>query len=46
MKNGTLANRRMVVDRFVDKVVMFPDRVEIYLNPIGDMTIKEVVEKA
>ena len=46
LKNGTLANRRMVVDRFVDKVVMFPDRVEIYLNPIGDMTIKEVVEKA
>ena len=45
LKNGTLANRRMVVDRFVDKVVMFPDRVEIYLNPIGDMTIKEVVEK-
>ena len=46
LKNGTLANRRMVVDRFVDKVVMFPNRVEIYLNPIGDMTIKEVVEKA
>jgi site-specific DNA recombinase len=46
LKNATLANRRMVVDRFVDKVVMFPNRVEIYLNPIGDMTIKEVVEKA
>ena len=46
LKNGTLANRRMVVDRFVDMVVMFPDRVEIYLNPIGDMTIKAVVEKA
>ena len=45
LTNGTLTNRRMVVDRFVDKVVMFPDRVEIYLNPIGDMTIKEVVEK-
>ena len=43
LRNGTLANRRAVIEQYVDKVVVYPDKIEIYLEIMGDFEIKEVV---
>ena len=45
LKNGTLANRRMIIDRYVSKVLIFQNRIEIYMNLMPDYVVKEVVEE-
>ena len=45
LKNGTLANRRRIIDEYVDKVLIYPDRIEIFLNVIAGYGIKEVMEE-
>ena len=45
MKNGTLANRRRIIDEYVDKVLVYPDKIEIHLNVIAGYGIQEVVEQ-
>ncbi|MEE1124807.1 MAG: recombinase family protein [Acutalibacteraceae bacterium] len=42
LKSGTLKNRKAIVQQYVKQVVMYPDKVEIEFNVIGDTyTIKE-----
>lgn len=43
LKNGTLANRRAVIDQYVEKVVIYPDKIEIYLKVMGDYERKETI---
>ena len=45
LKNGTLANRRMIIDQYIDKVVIYKDRIEVYMNLVGDYVLKEVIEQ-
>ena len=45
LKNGTLANRRMIIDQYIDKVVIYKDRIEVYMNLVSDYTVKEVIEQ-
>ena len=45
LKNGTLINRRMIIDQYIDKVVIYKDRIEVYMNLVGDYTVKEVIEQ-
>ena len=42
LKSGTLKNRKAIVQQYVKQVVMYPDKVEVEFNVIGDTyTIKE-----
>lgn len=42
LKSGTLKNRKAIVQQYVKQVVMYPDKIEIEFNVIGDSyTIKE-----
>ena len=45
LKNGTLANRRGVIDQYIDKVLIYPDRIEVYINFISDYVVKEIIEQ-
>ena len=45
LRHGTLANRRKIVDQYVKRVVVYPDRVEVVLNFVEGFEWKEVVEK-
>ena len=45
LKNGTLANRRAVIDQYVDKVLIHPDRIEVYMNLLSDYVLKEIIEQ-
>ncbi len=44
LKNGTLSVRRMVVEQYVNKVLIFPDKIEVYLNLMPNYTIKNTVK--
>ena len=44
LKNGTLAARRQVIDQYVDKVIVYPTKVEIYLNVFPGYGVTETVE--
>ncbi len=45
LTNGTLANRRLVIDRYISKVLIYSDKIEIYMNLISDYTVKEIIEQ-
>ena len=45
LKNGTLANRRIIIEQYVNKVLIYPDRIEVYMNLMNDYVIKETVSK-
>ena len=45
LKNGTLANRRTVIDQYIDRVWIYPDRIEVYINLISDYVVKEIIEQ-
>ena len=45
LKNGTLTNRRIVIDRYINKVLIYPDKIEVYMNIMSDYTVKEVIEQ-
>ena len=45
LKNGTLANRRAVIDQYIDKVLVYPDRIEVYMNLLNGYMLKEVIEQ-
>ena len=45
LKNGTLANRRMLIDQYIDKVVIYKDCIKVYMNLVSDYTVKEVIEQ-
>ena len=44
LKNGTLTARRQIIDQYVDKVIVHPTRVEIYLNVFPGYGVTETVE--
>ena len=43
LKNGTLANRRLVIDQYINKIIIYPDKIEVYMNLMSDYTVKEVI---
>jgi hypothetical protein len=43
LKDGTLANRRMVIDQYINKVLIYPDKIEVYMNLMRDYMVKEVI---
>ena len=45
LKNGTLTNRRLVIDQYINKVLIYPDKIEVYMNIMNDYTVKEVIEQ-
>ena len=45
LKNGTLANRRAVIDQYIDKILIYPDQIEVYINFISDYVVKEIIEQ-
>ena len=45
LRHGTLTNRRKIIDQYVKKVVVYPDRVEVVLNFVEGFEVKEVLEK-
>ena len=45
LRSGSLASRRMIIDQYIDKIVMYPDKIEIYINFLQNYKIKETVEQ-
>ena len=45
LKNGTLANRRLVIDQYINKVLIYPDKIEVYMNLMSDYMVKETIEQ-
>ncbi len=43
LKDGTLAVRHQVIDQYVDKIIVYPTKVEIYLNVFRDYGVTETV---
>ncbi|MBR4933568.1 MAG: hypothetical protein IKZ03_03840 [Clostridia bacterium] len=44
LKNGVLTVRRQVIDQYVDKVIVHPTKVEIYLNVFSGYGVTETIE--
>ena len=44
LRSGTLANRRAIIDQYINKVLVFPNKIEVYLNLTSDYIIKETIE--
>lgn len=44
LKNGTLANRRLVIDQYINKIIIYPDKIEVYINLMSDYTVKETIK--
>lgn len=40
-----MPNRRAVIDQYIDKVLIYPDRIEVYMNLMSDYMVKEVIEQ-
>ncbi len=45
LKNGTLATRRIIIDQYISKVVVYPTKIEVYMNLMPDYVVKEVIEQ-
>lgn len=43
LKDGTLAVQHQVIDQYVDKIIVYPTMVEIYLNVFQDYGVTETV---
>lgn len=44
LKNGTLANRRLVIDQYINKIIIYPNKIEVYMNLMSDYTVKETIK--
>lgn len=44
LKNGTLVNRRLVIDQYINKIIIYPDKIEVYMNLMSDYTVKETIK--
>lgn len=44
LKNGTLANRRLVIDQYINKIIIYSDKIEVYMNLMSDYTVKETIK--
>ena len=45
LRGGTLANRRLVIDQYINKVLIYPDKIEVYMNLMSDYTVKEIIKQ-
>lgn len=45
LKNGTLVNRRLVIDQYINKIIIYPDKIEVYMNLMNDYTVKETIKQ-
>ena len=45
LRGGTLANRHMVIDQYVNKVLIYTDRIEVYMNLMSDYMVKETIKQ-
>ena len=45
LKNGTLANKRVVIDQFIDKILIYHDRIEVYMNLNESFKINGTVKR-
>ena len=43
--NGTLENRKNIIDNYVDSVIIYSDRIEIIINVSSDYTITETISQ-
>ena len=37
---------KRIVDQYINKVVIYPDNIELYMNLISDYVVKEVIVKS
>ena len=44
LKNGTLVNRRLVIDQYINKIIIYSDKIEVYMNLMSDYTVKETIK--
>ena len=45
LKNGTLANRRLVIDQYINKIIIYPDKIEVYMNLMRDYTVRDIIRQ-
>ena len=45
LKNGTLANRRLVIDQYINKIIIYPDKIEVYMNLVRDYTVRDIIRQ-
>lgn len=45
LKEGTLSVRRQIIDQYVNRVVVYPDKIEVHLNVFPEYTVTETVER-
>ena len=45
LKNGTLTNRRLVIDQYINKIIIYHDKIEVYMNLMSDYTVKETIKQ-
>lgn len=43
--NGTLKNKKEIIEKYVDKIIMYPDKIEIFFCLPKGFMVTEVVEK-
>jgi len=43
LKNGTLENRREIIEQYIDKIIIFKDRIDIKFNFSEEFIIDETV---
>ena len=44
LKNGTLATRRIIIDQYINKILIYVDRIEVYMNLMSGYIITEVIK--
>lgn len=42
--NGSLENRKLIIDNYVDSIVIYNDRIDVNINIDGDFNITETLE--
>ncbi len=45
LKNGSLKNKKSIIEQYVNKVIIYPDKIEMEFKVSGDYTIKRIVER-
>ena len=46
LQNGKLENRREIVDQYIDKIVIYKDKIDIRFNFSEDFSINETVRRS
>ena len=35
----------MVIEQYINKVLIYPDKIEVYMNLMSDYTVKETIKQ-